>query len=339
MKEKVIFDTNIVRNTETNTCLGGRVELERFLQVADIVIPETVDQEIKRQKRKSLRANKDKFISNPLHRMIGLNEDDTKAFDVDNYIQKLIEGETIAFEVIDLKNNDVLPQIKELALNKKAPFEKGDNTDKGFKDALIYFSVLEYLQEIPNKNVFVCAKDGRLKEALDSHQNIIVVESYEEFRQKSVSQFFDEYFIIKLNDSLSILDVTVTKDNLIEYWDNVNDNKVLLIKVNDDEYVAEVESNEIITITHVAEYRSTIEDLINTTSFENTHKQIALLFNFTEYLSEEEINRILDAAHTNEQIRWIIDDEDVKQFIGILYENTDLIYNPETLQFLIQEFD
>ena len=51
MKEKVIFDTNIVRNTDINTFLGGRTELEQFLQDVDIVIPETVVQEIKRQKK------------------------------------------------------------------------------------------------------------------------------------------------------------------------------------------------------------------------------------------------------------------------------------------------
>ena len=51
MKEKVIFDTNIVRNTDINTFLVGRTELEQFLQDVDIVIPETVVQEIKRQKK------------------------------------------------------------------------------------------------------------------------------------------------------------------------------------------------------------------------------------------------------------------------------------------------
>lgn len=336
MKEKVIFDTNIVRNTETNTFLGGRVELERFLQVADIVIPETVVQEIKRQKRKSLRANKDKFISNPLHRIIGLNEDDTKAFDVDNYIQKLIEDETIVFEVIDLKNNDVLPQIKELALNKKAPFEKGDNTDKGFKDALIYFSVLEYLQEIPNKNVFVCVKDGRLKEALDSHQNIIVVESYEEFRQKSVSQFFDEYFIEKANEFLGF---TITKENVIRFWVNINDNEVVLINKDDDVYVLELDSREIIEVATIEEYVEIIDKLISSPNFRITHDCIEYLNDYLSFFEEDQINRILDAAHTNEQIRWVIEDEDVKQFIGVLYENTNLIYNSETLQFLKETFD
>jgi hypothetical protein len=60
-----------------------------------------------------------------------------------------------------------------LALDKKPPFEDKDKSDKGFKDALIYFSVLEYLQETPNKKVFVCVKDERLKEAFNEHDDII----------------------------------------------------------------------------------------------------------------------------------------------------------------------
>jgi hypothetical protein len=98
-----------------------------------------VIQEIKRQKKEKLVNNKSQFFSNPLHKILDVNEATTKGFNVENYIQKLLEEEAIPFEVIDLKNNDVLPQIKNLALNNEPPFE--ENTDKGFKDTLIYFSV------------------------------------------------------------------------------------------------------------------------------------------------------------------------------------------------------
>ena len=195
MRDKVIFDTNVVRNPEINNFLGGREILERFINDADIIIPDTVIQEIKRQKRSSLLSNKSKFLNNPFHKLIGVDEANTKSFDVEVYIQKLLDDETIPFEIIDLKNHSVLPQIKELAILKKAPFEAGDNTDKGFKDALIYFTILEYLQEIPNKYVFVFAKDARFKEALANHLNIIIIESYEDFKKHGLSQFYDTYFI------------------------------------------------------------------------------------------------------------------------------------------------
>jgi rRNA-processing protein FCF1 len=118
MKEKVIFDTNTIRSSpEADNFLGNRDELNCFLQDADIVIPEIVIQEIKRQKKEKLVNNKSQFFSNPLHKILDVNEATTKGFNVENYIQKLLEEEAIPFEVIDLKNNDVLPQIKNLALN------------------------------------------------------------------------------------------------------------------------------------------------------------------------------------------------------------------------------
>jgi hypothetical protein len=38
------------------------------------------------------------------------------------------------------------------------------------------------------------------------------------------------------------------------------------------------------------------------------------------YFSDEKILKILDASFSNEQIKWIIEDEDVKEFIGTLYK-------------------
>ncbi|MCP3926749.1 MAG: DUF4935 domain-containing protein [Desulfobacterales bacterium] len=336
MNEKVIFDTNIVHNTDANKFLGGRVELERFLQDADIVIPETVIQEIKRQKRKKLASNKDKFLTNPFHKLIGLSEDDTKAFNIEDYIQKLIDDEVIPFETIDLKDNSVLPQIKELAIHKRAPFESGDNTDKGFKDALIYFSVLEYLQEIPNKNVFVCAKDGRLKEALNKHHNIIVVETYEEFKQKSVSKFFDDYFIEKVNAEL---DVEITKDNIIEYWHNIDENQSILIQTEDEDYIIEVDSDEIVSSSKPGLYVSNLEQFILSENFVTTHSTIEELTPFMSYFTDDEILKILNASYSNEQIKWIIDDEDVKEFIGTLYKaKTELVEN-DVAEFLKENFE
>jgi rRNA-processing protein FCF1 len=68
MKEKVIFDTNIICNKGANNFLGGRNELKNFLKDADIVIPEIVIQEIKRQKKEKLVNNRSQFFSNPLHK-------------------------------------------------------------------------------------------------------------------------------------------------------------------------------------------------------------------------------------------------------------------------------
>lgn len=336
MKEKVIFDTNTVHNTDANKFLGGRKELSRFLQTADIVIPQTVIDEIKRQKAKSLLSNKNKFLDNPFHTLMGVDKSNTKGFNIDDYIQKLIDDEEIPFEIIDIKNNDVLPQIKELAINKQAPFEDKDNTDKGFKDALIYFSILEYLQEIPNKNVFVCVKDGRLKEALNTQPNIIVIENYDEFKQQSVSQFRNEYFIEKVKTEL---DIEITNEDIIEYWHNIDENQDVLIKTDDCKYIIEVDAGEIVGSSKTEEYASTVEQLILSGNFGTTHSSIEELTPYLKYLSNEEIIKILNASYSNDQIKWIIKDEDVKQFIGTLYQAKKKLVENSVADFLKENFE
>lgn len=336
MKEKVVFDTNIIRNPEGNTFFGGRIELERFIKVADIVIPETVIQEIKRQKRKNLDGNKNKFLINPFHKILSVSEEDTRAFDVEKHIEKLIVDESFNFEVIDIKNNNVLTQIKELAINKKPPFESGDNTDKGFKDALIYFSILEYLDEVPNKFIFVCAKDGRLKEALDQHQNIIVIESYEEFKNKSISRFFDDYFLQKVNE---FLDLKLEKDSIKEYWYNFNDNQAVLIAFENDEYIIEVDSGEIISSALRTEYSEEIQSLIGSNSFNTTDKQVDFLQLYVQFFSLEEIKKILEASYDNTQIRWIIDKDAIKEFIGPLYLSNKELVEGQRKEFLKEIFE
>lgn len=336
MKEKVIFDTNTIRNPEINKFLGNRKELELFVQDADIIIPLTVVEEIKRQKRTKLKSNKDSFISNPFHRLREINEEETKAFDIDAYIEKLIDEETISFEIIDIKNNDVLPLIKELAISKQPPFEPKDDTDKGFKDALIYFSVLEYLQEIPDKYVFLCAKDNRLGEAFKDNPNVIVVKDYEEFKQYSVSQFFDEYFIQKLKDELGF---EINKNNIEEYWININENKVLLIQKDDEEYVVETDSGEIIKWAKKTEYKDSIQTLISSNSFNQTDASVEVLIPFLEYFNNEEIKSILNASWENSQIRWIIHKPRIKELIGPLFENKkEIIDDQSTLNFLMDNF-
>lgn len=311
MKEKVIFDTNIIRNAEATNFLGGRNELERFADVADIVIPDIVIQEIKRQKRKNLQSNKQKFLVNPFHNLLQIDETNTNAFDIDDYIDKLVKEEDFVYEVIDIKDNNILPKIKELAINKKPPFEGKDGTDKGFKDALLYFSVLEYLQEIPNKSVFVCVKDGRLKEALDAHQNIIVVESYDEFKAKSISQYYDDYFIQQVEKELSI---EISQENIIEHWTNFDDNQVVLINLEDEKYLIEVDSGEIVNSANKNQFSGYLPALIGSTSFNKTDKAIDDLEEYKTLFSEEEIISLLSAAHNNTQIRWIIDKEPLVQF-------------------------
>jgi hypothetical protein len=45
---------------------------------------------------------------------------------------------------------------------------------------------------------------------------IIVVENYEEFKEQSISQFFDDYFIEKVNEE--IIEVDITKEHIVDLF-------------------------------------------------------------------------------------------------------------------------
>ena len=142
IQEKVIFDTNTVRNEGSpNTFLGGRAELKKFEKVADIIFPEIVVDEIRSQKKKNLISKQSSFIENIFHKLRGIDENETKSFNIDDFILKLEADEDISYSTIRLKNySSLLPKMKYMAINNEPPFEK--KSDKGFKDAYIYFSIL-----------------------------------------------------------------------------------------------------------------------------------------------------------------------------------------------------
>ena len=119
MKYKVIFDTNSIRNAESVAdFLGGRAELERFLKVSEIIIPDIVIEEIKNQKRKHLISKRESFISNPFHFLRKINEEETKSFDIDKWITDLVDKESIPHTVIAIliysitKERSLFPQVE-----------------------------------------------------------------------------------------------------------------------------------------------------------------------------------------------------------------------------------
>lgn len=316
-KEKVIFDTNIIRNTNSTHLLGGREELKKFSKVAEIIIPEIVIEELKYQKRKQLEYDKMEFLKNPFHQLLNNNRSDAEHFDIEAHIADLEQQEEISYSVIKLNDPSVLEKIKELAIKKLPPFEGNDKTDKGFKDAYIYFTILEYTKTIKDKYIFVCTNDQRLKEALKKHPNIKVINNYEGFKDQCISSLCDEYFISKLKD---VLNLDIKAENIKDYWVNINEDTILLVEIEDEKIVIEIDSREIISYANKKEYDEDIRGLIKSDCFSTTHSKVAKLEKYKKYFSDEDIEKILGAATTNNQIYWIIKDNDVKQFISSLFE-------------------
>lgn len=297
--EKVIFDTNILRNTEPTNFLGGRDELKKFSEVTEIIFPDIVIEELKCQKRKQLEKHKKSFLDNPFHWLIKINKQDTENFDNEAFIKELENKEEIKYSLIKLKDYSVLEKIKELALKKLPPFEGGDNTDKGFKDAYIYFTVLEYLQAVPDKHIFVCTKDGRLKDALKKHLNIKAIEDFEDFEKHSITSFYDEYFINKLKDSVHL---DITKDNIIDFWFGSDENQFLLIEVEDEKIVIEIDQREIISNINYSLIKGYVANLIISDSWKNTHDMCRKILPNIKYVTPTDSKELFKALLKNDQI-------------------------------------
>jgi len=135
------------------------------------------------------------------------------------------------------------------------------------------------------------------------------------------------------------LGITISKENIKDTWDNINDNKVVLIEFDGTEYVIESDQSEIVSYSTKNEYIPNIELLITSPNFDNTDEVVDRLMPFMAYFTDDEIYNILNAACNNSQIRWIIEKADIQELIGVLYENRkELIDDPEVANFLKAKF-
>lgn len=334
MKFKVIFDTNVVHSSESTGCFfGGRSELEHFAKIADIVIPDMVMDEIKAQKKRELISSRDKFVTNPFHALCELDKDVVKNFDIDKHILELLNIESIPHTVVELKNSNILWDIKKFSLEKKAPFEDKPNTDKGFKDVYIYFTILEYLETNPDERVFFVTNDGRLRLAFDNNSRIKVVKDYEEFQKYIDTYFKEEYFIESLKDALKI---EVVKEDISEICLNTEGNWIVTLTSNGNVYRVEVDfsTREIISFIDF-DLSLLIFDLINSGSFKMTHHGISSIKDYSKYFSDAEIESLIRAAVNNDEILMISTDQDVKDFFSSLFRlNSKVI--PEDLKGLFE---
>lgn len=323
IKEKVIFDTNSLFNRKATTFLGNDRDFLKFVSVAEIIIPGIVIDELEAKYKRLYEEEKGKYVNTLLPSIMQTHIEEV---DFNTRLEELKGFEITKYNVIELRDFSVLQEMRELAIKKLPPFEPGNKTDKGFKDAYIYFTILEYLETISDKTVFVCVKDVRFKKALMQHPRIIVIDSFDEFMKYSETRYISDYFINKINQEM---DLSIVKSDVLDYWTNIEENTCLLIQSNDDKFVIEVDSGEIVEFKNTNEYDESIYDFVNSGSYRTTHKTIETLELCVNFLSDDEIYRLLEATSINPQVFHVIKDEDVRQFVGDLFEKRKSILDAE----------
>jgi hypothetical protein len=322
-KEKVIFDTNVLRNEmSVDVFLGNRAELNRFSSVADIIIPEIVLEEIREQKHKRLLEKQSSFLENVFHRLRGIDEQETKDFNIEAHIENLENDEEILYSTIRITDYSVLPKIKDLAIKRQAPFS--DGKDDGFKDAYLYFTILEFVN-ITNEKVYFVTEDKRLAEAFENISNVQIIKDFEDFQKHRSGYFKEEYFVGSISEHLAkkyAEDRSITLAHIRDAWLNINYNWVVKVAFGDTTYHIEVDfsNKEIVGSTYI-DFDKEIDALSKAGSFERVHDLIEKLGQFTQYFSDEEVQKIIKASVENDQIYWIAGDEDVIGFAKPLFES------------------
>lgn len=321
MRKKIIFDSNFLLNKKCNSFFAKLEELSNFARYWDIIIPDIVIWELEEKYKRLFLTEKEKFIKTLLHSLLNHNID---TINVEEKIQDLKDSNPISYQTITIIDYSILENIKSLALKKEAPFEEWEWTDKGFKDAYIYFAILEYLQSNTNEEIFVCTNDWRLTQALERHPEIKIIKDFNEFQESTL--LITDYLIEKIKEEVS--NNELEESDVISTRENINWNYIIEIW-NLPTYLIEVEKGDIIDWTtdddlyiedwNLYDRYNLIEFFKETSSFGETHHWVSILHPIIKYLSFWEMKEILEAVISNYQINRIIHDEDVKQFIWDIF--------------------
>lgn len=99
----------------------------------------------------------------------------------------LREDDSIPYTMWDISDKGrAFEKIYDLAIKNKAPFEKG--SDKGFKDACIALTVLDYSDHFKDEKIALITKDTRLRDFFHGHDSVKVYQEIEELLEELVKQ-------------------------------------------------------------------------------------------------------------------------------------------------------
>jgi len=206
--DTIFIDTNSIRNKKTSSFFGNIDKYQKLSDQVQIIIPSIVVEEIKRQKKRYLNSQLNKFQENYFTKYLDIDSGEVLVQHIDEKVAALYQGanEEISHVELELGHQGKLQRIKELAIGNIPPFEA--ETDKGFKDSYFYLTVLQY-KENSTDDVFVITNDTRLKEAFNNTdiKTLTTAEEYYKYREE---YFREEYFIAKLRDHFG--NEAITKD-------------------------------------------------------------------------------------------------------------------------------
>ena len=199
----VVLDTNLLKSGSTDFTVVhfvnklndiiGEIESNDLYDKVQILIPQIVLDELFEHQKKAYSDKLASIRSCKFHDFDVIPHPNYEQWLHDKYIVVINELAVRDAKclVIPYPDNDILHNIIRRAVAKKAPFEgKEKESDKGFKDVILWESVLKYKRSHITDTIILCSKDARICD------NSLEVE------YKNL--FDDKVFLLKLNtDSYS----------------------------------------------------------------------------------------------------------------------------------------
>lgn len=214
----IVFDTNILYNSEVNYCdfsINKNIDLvidflkaEGLTEKCSLLIPQVVIDELKQQQKEQFFEDYRK-----IQKLLKSQGDLCKVdwnIEIDKYeeyidikIKNYLTQKNI--KIVDVCTEKSFKKIFEKAIEKKAPFEgKEKKSDKGFKDAVIWHSLIEYSIQyggtyifFTNDNIFLNNKNDLSEDfGEDSYRKVKFLNSIDEIREFILEE-------LKLNTALN----------------------------------------------------------------------------------------------------------------------------------------
>lgn len=285
----VFLDTNSINSTSLDTLFGQVDELAKLQAIAHIVLPEIVFDELIAHKQRYFEEERNKLLKSRLLSNFSVGREQLKELTFDSYREDMIQRNSIKYELASIQDSKAaMEQLYKLAIRNEAPFEKG--SDKGFKDACVVITIDEYVrQHTEYSSVLLITKDNRMSEYFDS----------EECRVTTVK---DIEAALKALAPRAGMEGTKTDEI-----------RTCLLPETSKEQ-AEIKVGDLNAISAL------INELENSHSFFETHKIVDKYRCMDlNHLSSRDGRRILEACASNDQVSYILADNDIASFITPIF--------------------
>lgn len=327
----VIFDTNTLYHSyekktdfSSFTFSGTYENVIGFINQLDIyekvtvVIPTVVWKEMERQIIEAHQAKIIEFRDRAKKYLFPeIVLEDKGDINYSDYIHPVIEAykTNLALDIntiieLPVASKDRYQSIVERAFEKRPPFEgKDKKSDKGFKDALLWESIMEFAtqhdtakfiyyskdnvfgkelenefsESFPNANLIICSTENSVKEHLETWAKEIDIYAY-----TPIENYVEHKDLVEWLQSSDFIVQIIDRDfGLVEKNHLIIDSTVHLIGFDDVQIIDQTENNTDYSIDAVLEIVYTFKD--GSTIKENINVSIAVSYMLNEVFSVDDV--------------------------------------------------